>query len=209
MARPKKQAVVSSEVGPMTIERLEEVAPAAEPQKTIEDAVDALRKALGALISVDPKAAEKAMSEILGVQAQTMRTVDDRPKKIEIPKGSFDPLPPPPPPEPKPGVVYYCEAAGHRQVISPSQKKFYGDGNVDIIPPVVKEAENHIIRIEDPAEVKLMDAKLEKQARRGGRPLVVKLRDEIAEQVQEVRGAIPNKNPEVNVHTPLSDLVTA
>lgn len=202
--RPKKDAATQVAIAEAVGKAVEAVRQMEPPEDPMAD----LRKSLNEAISKDPEAVQKALADILGVAAGTPRTVEPRTRKIEIPKGAMEVVAPEPQ-EPKPAVVFASPHQGFRQVIKPSQKKYYGDGNVDIVPALVVEFEHGMARLGDEEHVKLMRAKIAKQRARGGAPQVVELRDEIADSVAAGRvvGPLVNPDPSINVNTPMSDLI--
>jgi hypothetical protein len=165
------------------------------------------REALNEAISADPEATAKALAAVLGVAAGTMRTVGDRPRKVEIPVPEA-PKAPPAPEAPKPGVVFASRHLGFRLVVRPGQKKFYGDGNVEFIAPKLLEFDNGKARVEDPDDIARVRKFIEKQRRIGVEPQIVELRDEIAEAAAAGRSIVPIASSKVTGDTPLSELVT-
>lgn len=203
--RPRKNPETAIVVEPNSAETIVDTPTSATEAVASVDPMADLKAAIGKAIDADPQGVVKALADVLGVAAATPRTVDGRPRKIEAPK-STQTIPTPEPVEPKPAVVYYAEAAGYRQPLVPYQKKFHGDGNVEMVAGVIAEAENHIIRIEDPEHAKIMDAKIEKQIRKYGKPMVTKLRDEIADQVlSNVKTAVVSQKN--TIHDTLADVV--
>lgn len=189
-------------------------AEAPEPIKTQSDsdALADLKAALAKAIDADPEATQKAMADVLGVAQATPRKVEERPRKIEIPKSALKIEAPEAPEDPEPGVLFGSPHQGFRQVLKPSQKKYYGDGNVDIIPPVVAEFEQGQVRLTDQDLIDAMRAKIKKQKEKGGVVQVVEMDPELAEGVKAVTGRVlgakaPTVSQTTSIHDKLADLV--
>lgn len=182
------------------------------PEVTKPSALESFRAALNEAITEDPEATKSALAAVLGVAQGTQRTVsDERPRKVpaSVARELVAELPDPPLPPPEPGVTFMSGSKGAWQVVKPGQKKFYGDGNVEIIPPVVKQAENGVVRLTDPSEIEAMRAKIAKQRARGERPLFVEISAEVAKTLAKGRSVDSIKSNKVTVETPMADLVTA
>ena len=180
------------------------------PEAVKPSALEAFRAALNEAITEDPEGTKQALAAVLGVAQGTPRTVaDERPRKVPASVAAeLVAQPPEPPPPPVPGVTFMSASKAAWQVILPGQKKFYGDGNVEIIPPIVKQAENGIVRLTDPREIEAMRGKIAKQKARGERPLFAEIHDDVAQEVAKGR-SVGVKSSKVTVDTPMADLVTA
>lgn len=176
------------------------------------DPVADLKAALGKAIESDPEAVQKALTDVLGVAAATPRKIEERVRKVQIPKNALGITAPEAPEEAEEGVIFASPHQGFRQVLKPSQKKYYGDGNVDIIPPIVAEFEHGQIRLTDPELIDLMRKKIKKQRDRGGIVQVVEMENAVKDGVKAATGRVLGvKAPVVSqtnsINDKLADLV--
>lgn len=212
--RPRKNPEtvrVASEDAPAVLAAVvEEAVTAVREMAPAPDPLADLKVALGAAITADPEGTRKALADVLEVSHGGRRTVEDRVRKVPLPKSALEIKMPEVKEEP-PGVIFASPHQAFRQVLIPSQKKYYGDGNVDIIPAVIAEFEQGQVRLTDADQIAAMRAKIRKKEERGIPPQVVEMRDEIAEamaangHVLGVKAAVASQT--TTVYDKLPDLV--
>lgn len=99
------------------------------------------------------------------------------------------------------GVVFIARDKGFRQVLKKSSKVMRGDGDFEIVPPVLAEfTDSRMLRITDEEQIRLMREKIDMKRRKGWALDVYELKDErIAETVESApKEAIVNPNVNVN-----------
>jgi len=175
---------------------------AAEPKKPT--ALELLKQAT----AEDPKGVVE-MLEKLGLVAQgTRRTLDPAEGKrtVSIRKDEVETPVPVPPAEPEPAVIFKSPHPQLRIVAKRGKKVRYGD-DYEIIPPTLVEFNNGTARVTDPEDIAAVRARIKTMKSRGQTPIVIEVKDEIAELAKgEVKSV---KHDKVTVDTPMEEVLIA
>lgn len=200
--RPKKKPTVE-EVAENAVETVKAETKPTEEKKA-EGYLDLFKKAL----AEDPKAVVAMLEAVEMVGQGSRRTLESPEGRRTVPVKAeeLEPPTPPTPAEPEPAVVFQSPHGNFKQVLRKGKKVHYGD-DYEIVPPVLAEADNGLIRLTDPEQIELMRSKIRRRKQQGIAPIVVEIRDEIAEQIGGgVVKSIKNQSG-VTADTPIEEVL--